>query len=100
MMPLTVYLSLSRQWCDVEGSVSLLGCGVYPGAPGEEFCDHADMSLFGRQVERVEAVAVAGVDVCVRLQVFQNLLQVAAPGGTKETGIVVGLKRKKKILKI
>ena len=36
---------------------------------------------------------VAGVDVGVGLQVFQNLLEVSASGGAKKAGVVVRLKK-------
>ena len=52
------------------------------------------MSLLGRQVEGVKAVAVAGVDVGVPVEVLQHLLKVATTGSPEETGIVVRLKRR------
>ena len=49
------------------------------------------MSLLGCQVEGVKAVAVAGVDVGVPVEVLQHLLKVATTGRPEETGIVVRL---------
>ena len=78
----------------MQRCVSLFGGGIDACSPGEEFCDYWDVSLLGCQVEGVKAVAVAGVDVGVPVEVLQHLLKVAATSRPEETGIVVRLERR------
>ena len=36
--------------------------------------------------------SVAGIDVCIGLEIFQDLFQVSTPGSSEEAGIVIRLK--------
>ena len=75
----------------MQRGVALLGGGVDVCAAREELPHDGDVALLGGEVERVEAVGVARVDVGRPLQELEHLLQVAAPGRPQERGIVVGL---------
>ena len=83
---------LSCEAGDVERGVALLGGGVDVGAAREELADDGDVALLGGEVQRVEPVGVARVDVGRPLEELEHLLQVAAAGGAQEARIVVGLK--------
>jgi hypothetical protein len=36
--------------------------------------------------------SVAGIDVCIGLEILQDLFQVSTPGSSEEAGIVIRLK--------
>ena len=75
----------------MQGGVSLLGGRVDLGAPGDQLLDHVDVALLGGQVEGVQPVRVARVDVRAGLEVLQDLLEVAAAGCPQEGSVVIGL---------
>jgi len=77
----------------VQGRVALLGGSVDLGAPLEQLSHDVDVSLLGGQMEGVEAVGIARVDVQVALEVLQHLLQVAAASGAQEGRVVIALQQ-------
>ena len=81
----------------MERGVALLGGGVDVGAAREELADDGDVALLGGEVQRVEPVGVARVDVGHgALQELEHLLQVAAARRAQEARIVVGLKERER----
>lgn len=55
----------------------------------DELANHIHVALFRSQVERVEAVRVAGVDVDAVLDELEHLLTVARTSRPQEHGVLV-----------
>ena len=66
--------------------------GLHIGSPGEQLGHNIPVSLLGGEVQGVEAIGVAGVDVCAALQVVQHLVQVPISRCTQEACIAVRLR--------
>jgi hypothetical protein len=96
----------------VQSSVALFCGGINLGAPGQKFLDNCNMSFLCSQVQRVQAIlnsrschchsielffqkastySVAGVNIGIGFQVFEDLFEVASTGSPKEASIVIGL---------
>lgn len=58
------------------------------------------MSLLGGQVQCIEAICIAGVDVDAALQVLQHLVQVTRTGSPQEAGHSIHLRKKEGIVSI
>lgn len=78
----------------MQRCVPLLRGRVYLCPSGQKLLHDFDVTLLGGQVEGVEAVGVASVDVGVGLEVLEDLLKVAASGRTEEAGVVVRLENR------
>lgn len=55
------------------------------GASLEQFAYDLAVTLFGRQMQRVQAVRIAGVDVGSAAQQFQHLIEITGTGGSQKT---------------
>lgn len=45
-----------------------------------------------------DSYSIASIDVCIGLEVLQNLFQVASSGSSKEAGIVIRLEKKRNMI--
>ena len=82
---------LTGQAGDVQSRVALLRGRVDPRAALQQLGDDANVTLFGGQVQGVEAIRVARVDVRFVLEVFEHLVEVARSSGSQKRGILVRL---------
>ena len=72
--------------------MTYLGGSVDIGAPFEQFGHDRDVSLLGGQVQSVETIGVAGVDVDASLEILEHFVQIASPGRPQEAGVSIGLR--------
>lgn len=73
-------------------SSKYLSGGVDDSFAFDEFSADIDVSFFGRQMQGVQSIRIARVDVCARFDQLQHLLQIAWPRRSQETRATLRLK--------
>lgn len=69
--------------------VSFLGSRVHIRSPVQQLRHHMQMSILGRQMQRIQSVGVGGVDVHIVLELLDDLVQVTCPRRPQEGGVAL-----------